>query len=47
MGLRVMPLEVQPNLRAMYRELPPMPQPTSTICAGRRRYSQQHAGSRK
>ena len=31
-GLRVMPRAAQPNLLAMCRLLPPMPQPTSTIC---------------
>jgi hypothetical protein len=32
-GLRVMPCAVQPHLLLMCLLLPPMPQPTSTICA--------------
>lgn len=33
-GLRVMPLHLAPNFLARYRELPPMPHPTSTILFG-------------
>ena len=32
-GLRVMPRAAHPSRRAMCRLLPPMPQPTSTICS--------------